>query len=427
MLDKCDNGCGSAGWTLSKLSATDSRGAHALLAYPLVQSGANTFVPGQWYHIALVRQGSTASLYVNGVQIAQATGVGTIPSAQNPFLIGRRNGSQLLPVSGAIDEVGVWARALTSGEISALATPPPPGPPFIASLTPSRAIPGMQVTVQGSGFDQGTPPNNVVKINGVQAQVLQTTPAALTVRVPTGATTGPVTVTAPLGTGTSAQNLVIRSLGPNRTNVPTTDLLAYWTFDVDGSDGAGSWDLTLEGGLSLTTAGRIGSALNFPGNGNMVAARLQNDPVFNFGASDVSFALWVNWASVSGEQVMLDKCDSGCAAGGWTFTKLSPTDSRGGNALLAYPIVQSGANSLVTGQWYHVAVVRQGSTAQLYLNGVQIAQATGVGTIPTAMSPFLVGGRNGSQVLPMNGVIDEVGIWARALTAAEVAALATPP
>jgi hypothetical protein len=330
-------------------------------------------------------------------------------------------------MNGAIDEVGVWGRALTPSEVSGLATPPPPGPPYIASLTPSRAIPGMQVTVQGSGFDQGTPPNNVVKINGVQAQVLQTTSAALTVRVPTGATTGPVTVTAPLGTGTSAQNLVIRSLGSSRTNVPTTDLLAYWTFDADGTDGAGSWDLTLEGGLSLTTAGRIGAALNFPGVATEVAARLQNDPVLNFGASDFSFALWVNWASVTNEQVMLDKCDSGCSVGGWTFTKLSASDPRGAYALLAYPLVQSGANSFVAGQWYHIAMVRQGSTAVLYLNGVQIAQATGVGTIPAAQSPFWVGGRSGSQSLPTNGVIDEVGIWARALTAAEVAALATPP
>jgi YD repeat-containing protein len=414
LLDKCDNMCAGPGWTLTKLSN------QTLLLHPLVQTGANAVVAGQWYHIAVVREGSTARLYLNGTQAAQASGIGSIAASSAPLWIGERVGPQTFPMNGGIDEVGVWTRALTATEVAALAVAPPPGAPIITAMTPTRAIPGMVLAIQGTDFDQGTPQTPVVNVNGVQATVLETKGARVKVRVPAGATTGPVTVTTSLGTGMSAQDLVIQSLGASRSTVPTTDLIAYWTLDEDGRDGAGSLDLTLQGGLATITPARLTAGLRFTKDASKIAVRPDNDAALNFGATDFTMALWVKWSSLDGEQVMVDKCDNACASIGWSLTKLS------NHSVLFAPLVQSSASAVVAGQWYHLAVTRDGSTARIYLDGSQIAQAT-VGTIPVSMQPVWLGERAGAQTFPLNGVMDEVAIWGRALSATEIQALASIP
>jgi len=415
LLDKCDNMCAGPGWTLTKLSN------QTVLLHPLVQTGANAVVAGQWYHIAVVREGSTARLYLNGTQVAQATGVGSIGASSAPLWIGERVGPQTFPMNGSLDEVGVWTRALTATEVAALAVASPPGAPTVSAMAPTRAIPGMVLTIQGSDFDQGTPPTPVVNVNGVQATLLETKGARLKVRVPAGVTTGPVTVTTSLGTGASSQDLVIQSLGASRSTVPTTDLIAYWTLDEDGRDGAGSLDLALQGGLATITPGRLAAGLRFTKDANKIAVRPENDAMLNFGATDFTIALWVKWSLVDGEQVMVDKCDNACASIGWTLTKLS------NQSVLFAPLVQSSASAVTAGQWYHLAVTRESSTARIYLNGSQVAQATGVGTIPASIQPVWLGERAGAQTFPMNGLMDEVAIWGRALSATEIQALASIP
>lgn len=288
-------------------------------------------------------------------------------------------------------------------------------------MTPTRAIPGMVLTLLGSDFDQGSPATPVVEVNGIQATLLETKGARLKVRVPAGATTGPVTVTTSLGSATTAQDLVIQSLGAARSTVPTTDLIAYWTLDEDGRDGAGSFDLALQGGLATITPARLAAGLRFTKDANKIAARLENDAVLNFGGADFTIALWVKWSALDGEQTLIDKCDNACASIGWTLTK------QPNNNILFAPLVQSSAGVVAVGQWYHVAVVREGSTARMYLNGTEIAQASGVGTIPASVQPLWLGERAGAQTFPISGLMDEVGIWGRALTATEVATLAGIP
>jgi hypothetical protein len=336
----------------------------------------------------------------------------------DPFRLGERAGGQNFPMNGLIDEVGIWGRALTPAEVGSLALGVPLGLPTIASLAPTRALPGMTVTVTGTNFDAQTPANNVVEVNDTAAPILQATATTLKVRVPASATTGPVTVTTAEGTATSPEPLVIGSLGPERAAVPTMDLLAYWTFDTDGADDADGLDLTFQGGLDLTP-GRIGQGLRFTGDPARVAIRPADDAALDFGATDFSLALWARWTTLGGEQVLIEKCHgaSGCGGGGWSLTKL-PDQS-----LLLHPFVRSAPNAVLADRWHHVAVVRGGGLVRLYVDGVLSAEA-GAGGIAPVADPFQIGERAGGQQFPMNGLIDEIGIWARALTPDEVAALA---
>lgn len=84
----------------------------------------------------------------------------------------------------------------------------------ITSFTPTAGAPGSSVTITGGAFSP-TPNENIVRFNGVAATVASASVSTLTVTVPSGASTGPITVEAPAGTAQSAAPFtVLGGLGP---------------------------------------------------------------------------------------------------------------------------------------------------------------------------------------------------------------------
>jgi len=69
-------------------------------------------------------------------------------------------------------------------------------------FAPSSGITPTTVEIRGVGFS-ATPADNVVKFNGTTAAVVSATTMSIVTTVPTGATTGPITVTNANGTATS--------------------------------------------------------------------------------------------------------------------------------------------------------------------------------------------------------------------------------
>jgi YD repeat-containing protein len=83
--------------------------------------------------------------------------------------------------------VTVGGQTLTAGVFTVTATPPV----FtVTDFTPKSAAVGDSITFTGNGFN-----NPTVAINGISATVTASTSNSFTVAVPTGATSGPVTVT----------------------------------------------------------------------------------------------------------------------------------------------------------------------------------------------------------------------------------------
>lgn len=88
-----------------------------------------TIPVSQWSHVTLIRQGSQLRLYVNGQQVASASGATTLNFGSCPLLLGvdvdsgctgAKNGHYL----GRVDDVRVYNRALTGAEITAVMTQP---------------------------------------------------------------------------------------------------------------------------------------------------------------------------------------------------------------------------------------------------------------------------------------------------------------
>jgi hypothetical protein len=82
-----------------------------------LQAPAGSVVAGGTYHVVGVYNGSTQTLYVNGVQVAQAALTGAIGANNNALYIGSWNGSSEF-FRGTIDEVAVYTTALTATQVS---------------------------------------------------------------------------------------------------------------------------------------------------------------------------------------------------------------------------------------------------------------------------------------------------------------------
>ena len=78
----------------------------------------------------------------------------------------------------------------------------------IAGFSPAAGAVGTAVTISGNAFDP-TAANNIVKFNGLAATVVTASSTDLVVTVPTGATTGKISITVAGVTATSVQDFVV--------------------------------------------------------------------------------------------------------------------------------------------------------------------------------------------------------------------------
>ena len=106
-------GSGQQGWEFYMNNATGARVADAV---------GGTYTVGQWCHLVAVYDATaaTATLYVNGVQVAQATGVsGYVPNPSYPLSIGGYWDGSQNPYVGDIDEFAFYGSALSAAKVLA--------------------------------------------------------------------------------------------------------------------------------------------------------------------------------------------------------------------------------------------------------------------------------------------------------------------
>jgi RHS repeat-associated protein len=116
-----------------------------------------------------------------------------------------------------------------------------PPVPTIDSFSPTSGLIGDEIIITGDNFDPD-PANNTVQFNGVQAVVTAATVTSITTHVPSGATTGPISVTTPGGMGTSATDFtvilepVITSFSPTSGLIGTPVTITGQNFDEVASN-----------------------------------------------------------------------------------------------------------------------------------------------------------------------------------------------
>jgi YD repeat-containing protein len=119
------------------------------------------------------------------------------------------------------------------------------------SFFPKAGVPGDRVTFIGVGFGVGV---NSVSFNGTLAQVIQTTPSTVIAEVPQGATTGPVTITTPIGSVTTPVPFVVRGVivSPATATVLSGYTVQFTATVIPGGNQNVQWS-SLNGGTITNT------------------------------------------------------------------------------------------------------------------------------------------------------------------------------
>lgn len=88
--------------------------------------------------------------------------------------------------------------------------------------------------------------------------------------------------------------------------------------------------------------------------------------------------------------------------------------------------ITAPVNTLVIGQWHHVAATYDGTVKRLYVDGAQVASGNQAGALAYDVQPMWIGCDNnsGTAALRFTGALDDVQLYNRALSLAEIQALA---
>ena len=235
-----------------------------------------------------------------------------------------------------------------------------------------------------------------------------------------------------VGEGTGLKSL---SEAHVRVENPGDPLLAQWSFDQ--TNGAALAEATgrgvagaLQGTADFATGAAAGingsGALHLDGGGYVQFPGRWFDPL----SGSWALSLWVKPdAAPASDQVLFSKSDRSGAAGLFLAMNTSSFYLSGATFGINAGFSVSAAVAPVAGNWYHVvaAIDRSNSLARLWVNGVEYTGTSSTRSIPAG--EFIFGeappalGACPGRGYNLAGALDEVRLFSRSLSAAEVAAL----
>lgn len=215
-------------------------------------------------------------------------------------------------------------------------------------------------------------------------------------------------------------------------------LESFWKLNDNSIDSVGTNDGT---DVNVGYAhGKFGKGADFNADPTSYIVLGSDIPSIN-NASEFTVSCWVKFKTIENLQRIISKWNY-LSQGSWAVTQAAAggpdrygiyfficnaTNDAGGNVV--YTNVPGG---FVIDTWYHICCVFDGSQpseitrAKIYINGVN--ETVGfIGAINTTTTsgndPIRLGLFNSDSNYPANNIIDEVGVWSRALTQEEVTQL----
>jgi hypothetical protein len=148
--------------------------------------------------------------------------------------------------------------------------------------------------------------------------------------------------------------------------------------------------------------------------------------VWAFGTNDFSIELWTKFNSVRSDSsygqpanVFVGQDEAGGSHNKWVFYLNNGLYFHINGSVSVYigPIPFSP----IVGQWYHLSLTRSGSTYSFYVDGTLLGTESNANSSPDVNAPLTLGQVEGLGYF--DGLIDEVEIFNRALSASEIAAV----
>jgi len=232
--------------------------------------------------------------------------------------------------------------------------------------------------------------------------------------------------TAPQYQQPSDAKLLLKAFTTSCADAPA-GLVSWWPGDGNANDIQGGNNGTLQNGATFVP-GLVSQAFSLDGVNDFI-------DIANFSALDGSnsatFEFWINLHAIPSDP----QCNSGSCAS-VLFSKndfvlalsihhtLAIEVSRGNGVNWGSPS-HTLSDGTLTGlnQWNHVAVVVQGTTDEVYINGALVSSKMQDESAFANFSGLVLGSAFSGSYLFLNADLDEVSIYNRALTAAEVQAI----
>ncbi len=317
-----------------------------------------------WHHFAGTSDGTTFKFYKDGVLLGSQTISHNISSATT-FRFGRRSNDEGSPyqLTGFLDDIRVYNTALSYELIRDLASLAPPGS-LTASGSQTRYIPGIFFPSTGGLIGHWKMEETI------------------------------------------AGSTVTDSSGYNRDGTP------------NGTGGANNLPQP---------------ATSVPGNTSFLTTRSLNldgtDDYVNFGTSadlspaNMSFSFWtINNVTPAQYDALLLRSSSTAWADGWGvwYDSASTIKFYVGNYATNF-----ASATISPQQWNHVAGTWDGTTLKIYVNGVLGTNGSKSGA-QTATTQALAT-RGFSDAFNINGLMDDLRMYSRALSPEEIKALYSEP
>nr|ABN71538.1 hypothetical cell surface receptor [uncultured bacterium] len=186
-------------------------------------------------------------------------------------------------------------------------------------------------------------------------------------------------------------------------------LVSYWSFDSGWNDQVGTNHLTNVNGVTAVP-GKLGNAGDFESSSSQYLSHADPTPL---GDEDFTYALWFKRESFSQDVALITK------AAYWLAINVA------GQIYWYWPtsgsVAQTGGDTGNTTNWIFAVAWHDAAANTLNLqinNGTVISGSTG-GVTPLPLSGSVQIGHLVSPSQYFDGLIDEVGLWRRVLTAQE--------
>ncbi len=498
-------------------------------------TSVSTIATGVWYHVAAVRGSDYLQLYVNG-QLEAQTGV-SFPQDYGAYPL--YLGSSGQPswdhrLAGALDEVSLYNRALSSGEIAAIyaahaggkcraptitAQPQgrtlPPGSNVSFTVSATGSLPlvyqwqrdGLNLADGGNISGAFSPTLSLVNVApddaGSYRVIITNTAGAATSAVavlavaselvPPSIIGQPVSQTAATGakvnftvvvsgtapfsyqwrfngtnlpnggafSGATSATLAINSVlpadsgaysvvvandsgavtsavatltvsAPTECLSPLPGLVGWWPGDGNGNDIVGANNGTLQGGATANAPAVVGTGFSLDGTNMYV--EIPDAPALR--PAELTVECWAKWNDLStpgtsvypGQQYLVFKQNSRMS----DFEGYVLSKDRTWNDIILWEVTSASGqlvridstSPVTTNVWYHLAGVRGSNYIQIYFNGRLEAQTNVYFPQDYGDWPLYFGTSGQSYYdRKLNGVMDEVALYNRALSASEIATL----
>jgi autotransporter-associated beta strand protein len=221
----------------------------------------------------------------------------------------------------------------------------------------------------------------------------------------------------------------------------SSDPVLFMTFDSVSGSGAGAtvynqgsggstMNGTISGNATIVPGGRFGNALNIPASSDSTASSVViNSPVVNFNnAGTWTWGIWVQ-TTTPGGTYMYQGNNTTWASGYTTFYLNNGggtgTSTKAGGVRYSQGW-EEGTKTITDGQWHFIAMTCNNGTKTLYVDGAVDALAANAWSSTGIGNTLLIGGNGpgeGDGQVGLGGLIDQVSIYNRTLSAAEILAL----